>query len=186
MQRDADPWSVASALMTLHTNADQQRTNNRNPFRPTASDIRSGNGRGPGHPPPAAAPPATTALAANATPIYGIIASDSDLLLPRFNGDRRVDADDCTQDFCAYVALRKISPTDAALLFRTRMTGAARTCCHPELMTEFWERRQGPDKKSASTLKTRPVLPTDCDCTTNSSWYKERFKVCAQTSGATC
>ena len=102
---------------------------------------------------------------------YGIIANDSNLLPPRFNGDRRVDADSWAQNFRAYVTLRKITLTDVALLFRTRMTKAARTwlegvpadapledqivcflqrfgagdACRPELMTEFWERRQGPD-----------------------------------------
>jgi len=52
----------------------------------------------------------TTALTANRTPIYGIIAGDSDLLPPRFSGDRRVDVDDWAQDFRAYVKLRKLAP----------------------------------------------------------------------------
>ena len=129
-QRDADPSSVTTAFMTLHSNyAGPQRATNGNPWRPTASDIGSNTRHGLGHQPPTApaAPSATAVPTAGAAPIFGIVASDSDLLPPCFNGARRVDADDWAQDFCDYVALRRISLTHAALLFRTRLTCAART-----------------------------------------------------------
>ena len=197
---DADPWSVASAPMTLHTNAEQQRTTNGNPWRPTAGAAATSPRYAPGRQPPTKSAnrrpthivhhhprrrpylslTATTAQSAVARPIFGIVIGDSDLLPPRFNGD----ADDWAQDFCDYVALHRISPTDTALLLRTRMTGAARTwlegvpadvplddaiarfrqrfsagdLCRPELMTEFWERRQGPDEKTCRYIEDKARL----------------------------
>ena len=37
---------------------------------------------------------------------------ERDLMLPRFSGDRRIDAVDCVQDLLDYVAIRRMSPTD--------------------------------------------------------------------------
>ena len=177
---------MATALMTLHSNADLQRAINDNPWRPTASDVVSNTRYGSGHQPPTvpAAPSATAAPRAGAGPIFGIVAGVSDLLPPRFNGERRADADDWAQDFCDYVALRRISPTDEALLFRTRLMGAARTwlegvpadvpledaiarfrkrfgagdACRPELVTDFWERRQGPGEKTCRYIEEKARL----------------------------
>jgi len=60
-------------------------------------------------------------------PNVGIVTGDGDFLPPRYSNDRRIDADDWAQDFCNYIALRRIPPPDAALLLRTRLTGVART-----------------------------------------------------------
>ena len=136
-------------------------------------------------PPPATTSPAAVISApAVVAPILGVVAADSDLLPPRFSGDRRTDADDWCQDFEDYVALRRISTADAALLFRTRMTGAARTwlegvpagtainevlakfrqrfgagdACRPEFMAEFWERRQEPDEPAGRYLEEKARL----------------------------
>ena len=76
------------------------------------------------------------------------MAGDGDLLPPRYSGDRRIDADDWAQDFCAYIALLRIPPPDAALLLRTRLTGAARTWLESvlvdlpmeDLIERFWQR----------------------------------------------
>jgi len=135
---------------------------------------------------PTTEPPATAAPMSSSTPIYGIIAGD---LLPL----RSSDANDWAQDFRAYVKLRKLPTADAILLFQTRMTGRTRTwlqgvpeegcledhiacfrqrfgagdACRPELMTEFWERRQGPDEKTSeyiedkARLARRPRLPDE-------------------------
>jgi len=134
----------------------------------------------------------TTIPTANASTIMptapyltlGIAAGDGDLMPPRFSGDRRIDADDWVQDLLDYVAIRRIPPTDAALLLRTRLTGAARTWLEgvppgttfddaiarfrkrfgasdqrrPELMTEFWERRQAPDEPAASYIEEKSRL----------------------------
>ena len=127
-----------------------------------------------------------TANAVTTAPCFtlGIAAGDGDLMPPRFSGDRRIDADDWVQDLLDYVAIRRIPATDAALLLRTRLTGAARTWlesvppgatfddviarfrkrfgasgqCRPELMTEFWERRQAPDEPAGSYIEEKARL----------------------------
>ena len=129
--------------------------------------------------------PAATPLMPPASCItLGVAAGDGDLMPPRFNGNRRTDADDWIQDFLDYVAIRRISQTDAALLLRTRLTGAARTWlegvptginfdeaikrfrkrfgasdqANPELMTEFWNRRQAPDEPAGSYIEEKARL----------------------------
>jgi len=114
----------------------------------------------------------------------GVAAGDGDLMPPRFNGDRRTDAEDWLQDFLDYIAIRRIPQADAALLLRTRLTGAARTWLEgvptgvdfdetikrfrkrfgasdqskPELMTEFWNRRQAPDEPAGSYIEEKARL----------------------------
>ena len=114
----------------------------------------------------------------------GIAAGDGDLMPPRFNGDRRIDADDWAQDFVDYVTIRRVPQDDAAILLRTRLTGAARTWLEsvptgttfddiidrfrkrfgasdghkPELMTEFWERRQTADESATSYIEEKARL----------------------------
>ena len=63
--------SVASALMTLHNNADQERTTNGNSWRPTASDVGPEDRRGLRLPTPTDTPPTTVVHTTNTTPIYG-------------------------------------------------------------------------------------------------------------------
>ena len=91
-----------------------------------------------------------------------------------------------------YVALRGILPTDAALLFHTRLTGAARTwlergpadapleeaiarfrkrfgagdACRSELMTEFL------DEKTCRYTENKVRLVRRMRVQTNSSWYR--------------
>ena len=103
---------------------------------------------------------------------------------PRFNGDRRTDAEDWLQDMENYVAIRRIQPADATLLLRARLTGAARTWSEsvpaeasfdeiavrfrkrfgagggnkPELMNEFWERRQAPDEPAGVYIEDKARL----------------------------
>ena len=87
-----------------------------------------------------AAPAATVAPSALVSgPILGVVAGHDDLLPPRFNGDRRVDADHWAEDFCAYVAVRRISPSDALLLLRMRLAGAARTWLEGVPVGTPWE-----------------------------------------------
>ena len=145
--------------------------------------ITGANPPGPGI---AGGPPAASGTTMPTAPCFplGIAAGDGDLMPPRFSGDRRVDADDWVQDLLDYVAIRRIPPTDAALLLRTRLTGAARTWlesvppgttfddaiarfrkrfgasdqCKPELMTEFWERRQAPDEPAALYIEEKARL----------------------------
>ena len=114
----------------------------------------------------------------------GIAAGDGDLMPPRFNGDRRTDAEDWLQDMINYVAIRRLQPADATLLIRARLTGAARTWSEsvpadasfddiaarfrkrfgaggsskPELMTEFWERRQAPDEPAGAYIEDKARL----------------------------
>ena len=83
-----------------------------------------------------------------------------------------------------YVAIRRVSPADAVLLLRTRLSGAARTWletvpagtsfdetvarfrrrfgasdpCRPELMSEFFERRQGPDESAGRYIEDKARL----------------------------
>jgi len=131
------------------------------------------------------APP--TIGASTSTPPYfatGIAAGDGDLMPPRFNGDRRTDAEDWLQDMMNYVAIRRVQPADAALLIRARLTGAARTWSEsvpaeasfdeiaarfrkrfgagggnkPELMNEFWERRQAPEEPAGAYIEDKARL----------------------------
>jgi len=52
---------------------------------------------------------------------------DGDIMPPRFDGDRQTDAVDWAQDFLDYVYLRDLTETDARVLLRTRLAGAAKT-----------------------------------------------------------
>ena len=143
------------------------------------------------------APPATVDRHANVAPTTigissstpphsttRIAAGDGDLMPPRFNGDRRTDAEDWLQDMMSNVTIRRVQPSDAAILIRARLTGAARTWAEsvpaeasfdeiaarfrkrfgadgpnkPELMNQFWERRQAPDEPAGVYIEDKARL----------------------------
>ena len=124
--------------------------------------------------------PVATMQTNDTAPVFNVIAGDSDLLPPRFGKDHSLDADDCVKDFPAYIKLRKIPAEVAVLVFRTRMTETAHTWIvtipeelsleehiasfrerfsasgnsyRPVLMSEFWERRQRADEKTADYIE---------------------------------
>ena len=98
---------------------------------------------------------------------------------PRFDGDRQTDAADWAQDFADYVYLRDLTEVDARVLLRTRLTGAAKTW-HESIpsdagldetlarlrrrfggessVSEFWQRRQGPDEPAGAYIEAKARL----------------------------
>jgi len=129
--------------------------------------------------------PAATTQTNSTAPVFNVITSNSDLLLPRFGKDRSLNADDYVNDFRTYVKLWKIPIEDAVLVFHTRMTGTVRTwietvseelsleehiasfkerfsvggdSCRSALMAEFWKRRQRADEKTADYIEDKARL----------------------------
>ena len=102
-----------------------------------------------------------------------------DIMPPRFDGNRQTDAADWVQDFTDYVYLRDLTETDALVLLRTRLAGAAKTWLESvprdagveEILarlrrrfgggsrtSEFWQRRQGPDEPAGAYIETKARL----------------------------
>jgi len=120
----------------------------------------------------------------------GVAPGDGDLLPPRFNGDRKVDAEEWVQDLLDYVQIRNVKKSTAMVQLRTRLTGVARKwfgsiprdttfddiicrfrqrfgtndISRTEMLTEFWHRRLAP----VSTLKKCPASRDECSSTSPS------------------
>ena len=127
---------------------------------------------------------AYTAEAATRYVTVGVAPGDSDLMPPRFCGDQSVEAAEWIRDFLDYVAIRHVPESTAVILLRTRLTGAARRWMdglpsgitladivskfrhrfgaqqglRPELLREFWGRRQGPNEPSIEFIETMTCL----------------------------
>jgi len=85
--RDADPWSAASALMSLHNGSDRHPPTNGIIARPTTSDAAPEGARRPALTAPASDTPAAMMQTNSTVPVFNVIAGDSDLLPPRFGKD---------------------------------------------------------------------------------------------------
>ena len=178
---DADVWSAASALMSLHNGNDRHTPTNGVIARPTTGDAAPEGARRPALPTPRSDTPAATTQTNSTAPVVNVIAGDIDLLPPRFGMDCSLDADNWL-NFLAYVRLQKISLEDAVVVFRTRMTGTAHLWIEtvPEGLSleehitsfkerfsvssdscrsaEFWERRQLTDEKTANYIEDKACL----------------------------
>lgn len=103
---------------------------------------------------------------------FGVAPGDGDLLPPRFGGDPKMDAQEWLQDLLDYVEIRRVPKATAAVLLRTRLTGVARKwldslppgldfnemarrfrrrfgdneAARNELLSQFWNRKQGPNE----------------------------------------
>jgi len=107
--RDADPWSAASALMSLHNGNDRHTPTNGVIARPSTGDAVLKGARRPTLPTPVSDTPATGTQASNAAPIVNVFAGgDINHLPPHFGYDSNLDADDWVTDFHPYVRVWRI------------------------------------------------------------------------------
>jgi len=83
-------------------------------------------------------PTVTAVTTAPAPKTRGITAGDSDIMPPRFDGSRGMDAPDWVQDFADYMSLHELNEPDALILLRTRLIGPARTWLKT---TAVWHRQ---------------------------------------------
>jgi len=125
--RDANPWSAASALISLHNGNDRRMPTNGVIARPANCDVHPEVEQRQTLPTPASDTQATvTQVSNNTAPIVNVFAGgDVDLLPLRFSSDSNLHTDDWITDFRAYIRVRKI-PLDVDVSCASRYS--ARIC----------------------------------------------------------